>query len=460
MPNSVIDPSRAKRRYVNTQKGVVMQDKLLEKLTSVVGAEHLVENPAQMATFLTGAEAPLAVILPGGTAEVAAVIALCNELGVKLCVGGHTVSSKGLSGGVAMVLSRMNRVLEIDHENLVAEVEAGALHTVFQQQIAEQGLYFPPEPYGGEGSSIGACISAGDLDCKSFLYGPPRTYVLGFEMVLPTGEVLNCGSKVIKNVSGYDLIHFIVGSRGTLGVITKVLLKLLPLPEARRTIIGSFACLAKAMQVAQIIMERKIYPARLNLLNAPLAGQIAPGAGPIVSGHQVLVDLEGFQNSTEHLADEIMALFRLEGASDARCLDEPAAIDDIWRQWLQLKQACHDAAQDRAIDFLVGPARLVEALNGLEKLVADLDSDSGLIVHVLNGNLRLFPSPSHDLPALLQEVNRLALRLGGNLAGDLGYRLKCEELRENEMWQEMVALTDGIRSRFDPKGILAPGVHQ
>ena len=243
-------------------------------------------------------------------------------------------------------------------------------------------------------------------------------------------------------------------------MITKVMLKLLPLPETQRTIIGSFVSLAKAMQVIQIIMERKIYPARLNLLNATLAGQLAPGSGQIAPGHQVLVDLEGFQNSTEHLADEVMALFRLEGARDALCLEEPGAIDDIWRQWLQLKKAYHDDVQDRAIDFLVGPAHLAEALNGLEMLVADLDSDSGLIVYALNGNLRLFPSPVHDLPTLLQEINRLALKLGGNIAGDLGYRLKCEELRENEMWQEMVALTDGIRSRFDPKGILAPGVHQ
>ncbi len=437
-----------------------MQDNILEKLRAVVGAGHLVENPAQMGAFLSGPEAPLAVVLPGSTEEVAAVIAICNDLGVKLSVGGHTVGCKGLAGGIAMAMSRMNRVLEIDHENLVAEVEAGALHAVFQQQIAAEGLYFPPEPYGGEGSSIGACIAGGDLDCKSFLYGPPRTYVLGFEMVLPTGEVLSCGSKVIKNVSGYDLIHFIVGSKGTLGVITKVLLKLLPLPEARRTVIGSFASLAKAMQVVQIMMERKIYPARLNLLNAPLAGQLVPGSGLLAPGHQILVDLEGFHNSTRHLCDEIMALFTLEGARDAICVEEADAIDETWRQWLQLKKAYHEDVQDRTIDFLVGPAHLVEALGGLEKLVADLGSDSGLIVYALNGNLRLFPSPAHDFPTLLQEVNRLALALDGNLAGDLGYQLKCEELRETEMWQEMVALTDGIRHRFDPKGILAPGVHQ
>lgn len=437
-----------------------MQDNILEKLRSVVGAEHLVENPAQMGAFLSGPEVPLAVVFPGATGEVAAVVALCNELGIKLCVGGHTVSSKGLAGGIAMAMSRMNRVLEIDHENLVAELEAGALHTLFQEQVAAEGLYFPPEPYGGEGSSIGACIAGGDLDCKSFLYGPPRTYVLGFEMVLPTGEVLNCGSKVIKNVSGYDLIHFIVGSKGTLGVITKVLLKLLPQPEARRTVIGSFASLAKAVQVIQILMERKIYPARLNLLNAPLAGQLVPGAGPLAPGPQVLVDLEGFQNSTQHLGDEIMALFRLEGARDTLCVEEAGAIDNFWRQWLQLKKAYHDDVQDRAIDFLVGPAHLAAAVSGLERLVPDLGSGSGLIIYALNGNLRLFPSPGHDFSSLLQEVNRLALKLGGNIAGDLGYQLKCEELRETEMWQEMVALTDGIRSRFDPKGILAPGVHQ
>ncbi len=437
-----------------------MQDAILKKLRSTVGDDNLVVQQDLMEEFLSGPELPSAVIFPGGTKEVSEIISLCNELDVRIGVGGHTVNTRGLDGGLAMVMSRMNRVLDIDHENLVAEVEAGTSHTAFQNKIAGEGLYFPPEPFKGSDSSIGACISSGDLDSMAFQYGPPRAYVLGFDMVLPTGEILNCGSKVIKNVSGYDLIHFVVGSRGTLGVITRVLLKLLPLPETRRSILGSFSSIEKAASVMGKLLDQKIYPARLNLLNAPVAAQLNLESRQIVPGHLVLVDLEGLRNSTIRLSEEVASLFRLEKAADVIMLDEDEALDNLGSQWLKLKEKYHGDVHERAIDFLVGPDHAPQALNQLEKLVEDLDSRSGLMVYALNGNIRVFPSEVHEMTVLVQEINRLALSLGGNIAGDLGYRLKCEALKEKDMWLEMVALTDEIRNQFDPNGILAPGVNQ
>ncbi len=437
-----------------------MQNKLLKKLSSIVGDDHLLEKQAQMEGYLSGPEQPVAVVFPGGTEEVSEIIVLCNELDIKLGVGGHTVNTTGLSGGLAMCMSRMNRVLDIDHENLVSEVEAGTPQGLFQHKIAAEGMYFPPEPYKGDDSSIGACIAAGDLDCKAFVYGPPRAYVLGFEMVMPTGKILQCGSKVIKNVAGYDLIHFIVGSRGTLGVITKIMLKLLPLPEVRRTIIGSFSSLAEAGKVTQTLLERQIFPARLNILNAPLAAKLELDPQQIAPGHLVLVDLEGFHNSTAHLSKEIAALFRVENAQDVLILDAQDGIDVFWRKWLVLKQKYHGDVHDRLIDFLVGPAHVPQALARLEELMADIDSRSDLMVYALNGNIRLAPSAANDKESLLIEVNQLALSLGGNIAGGLGYRLKCAELKEDEMWQEMLNLTSDIRGQFDPNSIMAQAVAQ
>jgi len=437
-----------------------MQEAMLEKLRSIVGVENLLEQPSEMEKYLSGTDCPGAVIFPGRTEEVSEVIALCNDLDVKLSVGGHTVNTNALAGGLAMVMSRMNRVLDIDRENLVVEVEAGMSHTLLQQAVAGEGLYFPPEPYKGKESSIGACISAGDLDCKAFIYGPARTYVLGFEMVMPSGEVLNCGGKVIKNVAGYDLIHFIVGSRGTLGVITKVLLKLLPVPECCRTIIGSFASLADAVAVTQKLLERKIFPARLNLLNPPVAAQFNLEPDQPAPGYLVLVDLEGFTASIEYLTEEIAALFRLDGAVAVTLLEEDVDIEKFWAKWLELKEKYHGDAHARAVDFMVGPANAPQALTHLASLVQDIDTMSALIVYVMNGNIRVFPSDAVDSLALIHEVNQLALALGGNLAGDLGFKMKCESTGEEDMWNEMIILTNEIRAQFDPRGIMAPDVNQ
>lgn len=437
-----------------------MQETLLKKLEAIVGTENLFEQPAQMAEYLSGPGTPCAVVRPGSTADVAGIIALCNELGVKLCAGGHTVQAQALDGGVAMVLARLDRVLDIDHQNLVVEVEAGLAHARLQDLVAAEGLYFPPEPYKGRGSSIGACIAAGDLDCRAFMYGPPRTYVLGFEMVTPTGEILRCGGKVIKNVAGYDLIHFIVGSRGTLGVITKVLLKLLPLPESRKAILGAFSSVAQAAGVAQKLLDRKIYPARLNLLNAPVAAQLGAAAKGKPAGGLLMVDLEGYRTSVDSLADEISALFKLDGALAVTLLEDEDQITQTWSRWLDLKEASHQDLRPDAIDFLVGPAHVAEALARLHGMLPDLETESGLIVYLLNGNIRIFPSDAAAAPDLVQKVSQLAMALGGNISGDLGFKLKCEATSEEGMWREMVSLTNEIRHQFDPNGILAPGVNQ
>lgn len=436
-----------------------MGSTVISRVKELLGDANVVDSTQEMQPHLQGKGVPLAVVFPSTTSEVANVVKLGNELGVKISVGGRIVSTKGLDGGIAMVLSRMNRLLEVDHENLVATVEPGMLHREFQLQVVEEGLYFPPEPLNISSSSIGGCFAVGDLDCKAFSYGPPRTYILGFEMVLPTGEVMHAGSKAIKNVAGYDLIHFVVGSRGTLGVLTKLLIKLLPQHEMRRTVLGGFPSLSKACVAIGEMAGRKIYPARLNLVNGPLAQNIAAGQGAQHSPFMVMVELEGFSPSTTHLSEEITAIFKLGDATDVALVTDIALQNIIWTNWLSTKENLNAEASAPTIDVMVGPANLGQAMKELEGITGDLSTRPLLTVFCLNGNIRLvIPGATEsDMENMLEKINCLALAHGGNISGELGFRLKCKKNNEMELWAEVKKLENEIRWQFDPNGIMALG---
>jgi len=435
-----------------------MKKQVVKEIQALLGNQSIV-IPESMAGYLKGNEAPLALVFPENTSDVVKIIKIADKCAVKVAVGGNTVVTKGLKDGIAISMARMSRIIEIDHENLVATVEPGVNHKEFQEKLAAEGLYFPPEPFKGLTSSIGGCFASGTLDSRSFNYGPTRTYILGFEMVLPNGEVLNVGSKTIKNVAGYDMIHFVVGSRGTLGIITKVLIKLLPLPAAQNTVLGSFLNYTEACKCIRTLFSRRIYTARLNLLNSAMAHEITSGIFTETPKYLVMADIEGFKPSTKHLSQEIASIFKLGGASDIMVAEDPEQNDAIWSNWLALKEKLNSDSSISTIDIMVGQSKLNEALKGLEAIVGNLNLCTSLIVHAPNGNILLVPSESSlsDIDETLRKINELAMGLGGSISGSPGQRLRCQSNNENEMWEDMAGIITSIREQFDPKGTLIPG---
>lgn len=427
--------------------------KAMAQIKGLIGEGHVVDSAAEMAKFLRGNGKPLAVVFPGSTAEVSGLVKLANELNLKIAVGGQVVESQGLDGGLALVLSRMNKILEIDHANLVATVEPGILHAAFVTKMEEEGLNFPPEPFAVETGSVGGCFAIGDTDSKAFQYMPTRTYLLGYEMVLPTGEVLDIGNKCIKNVSGYDLIHFAVGSRGTLGIFTKLLIKLLPPPEVKYAVLADFASIHKASSAFTTLIKRNIHPTRLNLINATLAKNTFPAT----EGNLVLVDLEGFKASTELLAEEISSVFKLAGAKNIRIVTQAEEYAKIWRAWLSLRGELNTQDGERILDVNVGPMKLPQALKALEEITGDLAGYPGIVLEGLLGHIRMLLPTAAEKNQLAVQVNALAMSFGGNVSGVLGSRLVCEAYNDSEMWQGITSLINQIRKQFDPKGILAPG---
>lgn len=429
-----------------------MSNTAITKIQSIVGESNLITSPEEMQKYLTGNEKPLAVVMPGSTAEVAEIVKLANETGLKISVGGQIVNSQGLYGGLAMVMNRMNNILEIDHANLVATVQPGLSHAEFVSKMEEEGLNFPPEPFAIKTGSIGGCFAIGGADSKAFQYMPTRTYLLGYEMVLPTGEILEIGNKCIKNVSGYDLIHFAVGSRGTLGIFTKLLVKLLPPPEVKQAVVADFMSVHKASAAFTTLIKRNIHPTRLNLVNQTLVKEGFPDA----LGHRVMVDLEGFKDSTGLIAEEIAGVLKLAGGQEVRIIADKEGYDQTWKSWLEIREKLNTS--EAVLNFNIGPMKMPQALKALEEGLGELGSFPGFVIEGLLGHVHLmFPSAEEKM-RLVTKVNAIAMSNGGNVSGLLGSQLVCESYNDAEMWQGIQTLIKQIRQQYDPKGILAPGV--
>lgn len=429
-----------------------MSKAMISQLQGIVGEQYVIESPSEMAKYLKGSGKPVAVVLPGNTSEVSAVVKWANEQNVKITVAGLVADIKGLNDGIIVVMARMNKVLELDHQNLVVIVEPGILHKELIAKVTEEGLDFPPEPYEVETSSIGGCFAIGDSDSKSFQFGPTRTFLLGFEMVLPSGEIMEIGNKCIKNVSGYDIIHFAVGSQGTLGIFTKLILKLMPVAQAKKAVIARFASVHKANVALSTLIKRNFQPTRLNLLNAALAQDILPGEGQLV-----LVDLQGFTESSKTMANEIASVMTLGGASETKIVEEAEEYEKLMNGWLSVR-AKLNGKPESVLEFTVGPLKMGQALTKLEELTGDLGVYPGLVVESLLGYVFLSLPEGTDKESLAVKVNKLAMSLGGNVSGLLGTRLRCESYNDAAMWSETSGLLKEIRRQFDPNSILNPGV--
>jgi len=419
---------------------------IVAKLKSIVGEEHVLTT--DLSQYLRGKEQPAAVVFPGSTEEVAGIVKAAYEAGIKVNVGGKVVETKGLSGGIAIVMSRMNQIEEVDHQNLTCWVQAGMSHQEFCEKILAENLYFPPEPYAVSTSSIGGCFAIGDVDTKAFNYLPTRTYILAYESVLPTGEVYKIGTKCIKCVSGYDMIHFIVGTRGTLGIITRVLVKLLPKPKAFRAVVAEMPSLSAAAAAFKAIQKRRVFPTRMNALSKPLSKEIMATEGVLA-----LVDIEGFPVSTNQYAKEVEAELRVAGATSVKVIEDKAEYDELWAKWLKVREKIN--LEESKVKFTVGPANIVAALPKLAGIVGNLEENPGVLIEGLNGKITVF-TPNAEADAVT--INKMAMEFGGNVSGILGAKLRCEAYNDKEMLDEITRVLNSIRSQFDPKGIMAPGI--
>src|SRR4051812_46829846 len=255
---------------------MTLPDAFVARLREVVAAEYIRQDASALDVY--GADAllqvhrPDIVVLPANTLDVSRIAALCNEHRVPLVVRsagtGYTGGAVPTAGGVVLSMERLNRILEIDQDNLLAIVEPNVITADLQRAVERVGLFYPPDPASLEQSSLGGNVAECAGGPRAFKYGTTKRYVLALEAVLPDGEIIQTGSKAVKNVVGYDLTQLLVGSEGTLAIITKITLRLIPKPTAQATLLAMFTDIQGAVDAVTALLRERVVPAAIELMDA------------------------------------------------------------------------------------------------------------------------------------------------------------------------------------------------
>jgi D-lactate dehydrogenase (cytochrome) len=414
---------------------------------------------------------PDAVAFPESTAEVSALVALCAQHGMPVVPFGAGTSLEGhvnpVRGGLSIDLSRMNKVLEVSASDMDCLIEPGVTRQQLNEYLRDQGLFFPVDP--GSHCTIGGMCATRASGTNAVRYGTIKENVLGLEVVLADGRVINTGSRARKAANGYDLTRLMIGSEGTLGIITKVRLRLHGIPEAMSAAVCSFPTLKGAVDTAIATLQCGIPVARMELLDeVQMAACISYSKleGYAATPH-LFFEFHGTEASTREQAELVEGIARDNGGAGFQWAQDAAQRNQLW-------QARHNAyyaalklqkgSRSFTTDVCVPISRLDEALLGAK---ADIEA-SGLTApicgHVGDGNFHacILVDPNDQAAmerawALDKRIVHRALDLGGTCSGEHGIGMGKAEFLEIEHGAEALAVMRGIKQTLDPKGILNPG---
>lgn len=415
---------------------------------------------------------PRAVLLPSTPEQVAAAVELCAGMQLPLVVRGRGTGTAGaavpLDGGVVLSTERLNRILRVDPDNRVLVAEPGVTNAAIQEAAAEHGFFWPPDP-----TSSAVCTLGGNLACnaagpRAVKYGTPRENTLGLRAVTGEGRPLQTGVYTTKGVVGYDLTRLIIGSEGTLGVITEATLRLTPLPEARRTLRVLYESTGAAARAVSRIMAQPVTPCALEFMDAGAIGMIRGYTDvtiPERAGALLMIEVDG---AAACIDEATRAVAQAAGGEGCLSLAEAHSAEEVkalWKMRKALSPALRNVAPKKINEDVVVPvSRMPDLIEGL----TDLGRRHGITIvnfgHAGNGNIHvnLLVDPddpdqmraAHDC---LSEVFDRVLALGGTLSGEHGVGLEKRDFVGREIDPVALDLMHRIKAQFDPRGILNPG---
>jgi glycolate oxidase len=385
-------------------------------------------------------------------------------------VGARTGKSGGilaLRGGIALSLERMDRILEVRPEDLTATAQPGVVLARFQEEVERHGLFYPPDPNSLDTCTLGGNVAENAGGPRALKYGVTREYVLGLQVVLPGGEIVRTGKRTIKGVAGYDLTALMVGSEGTLGVVTEITVKLLPRPRHVSTALVIFRSVEDAARSVSRVLAAGVLPRCLELID-DVSVQACDRSGPFRfpegAGAALLVETDG--NDEEQVLGEIARVAELvqgDAAGEVLVATSEAQRRQIWetRKFLSVNlKALHPRKLSE--DVAVPRSRIPEMI----RLSREIGRRHGFLVatygHAGDGNLHcnvLYDraDEKHRVEAAVADLLRAAVDLGGTITGEHGVGLAKRDFIEYEQGRELVALQRRLKAAVDPEGILNPG---
>ncbi|MFP5080140.1 FAD-binding oxidoreductase [Pedobacter sp. JCM 36344] len=418
---------------------------------------------------------PEVVVKPADTASISALMKICNEHHVPVTPrgGGTGLSGAALPvfGGVLLSMERFKALIEIDIDNLQATVEPGVITEEFINAVAEKGLLYPVDPSSKGSCFIGGNVAHGSGGPRVVKYGTIREYILNLEVVLPTGEVIWTGANTLKYASGYNLTQLMIGSEGTLGVVTKIVTKLIPKPQQSVVMLGSFTENEKACAAVSAIFRAGITPSALEFMERK-------GVEWVIKFDDIKFDLKNDVNAflmIEFDGDDLDNIFKdcekvnmvLEefGCIDVLFADTAQQKEELWRMRRTMAESIKSNSVYKEEDTVVPRAALPKLINGIKEIGSKYGFESVCYGHAGDGNLHvnIIKAGMSDqdwkdkLKDGIVEIFELTTRLGGTISGEHGIGLVQKEFMPIKYSEVSLDLMRGIKKVFDPNGIMNPG---
>jgi glycolate oxidase subunit GlcD len=451
-----------------------MNQRVLQELREAAGAENLATDWAERLAYggdaSGGRHPPQAVVRAVDTAQVSRVMAVCTAHRVPVVPRGAGSGITGgaipVAGGIVLDLAGMNRILRIDAADQVAVVEPGVVTAELQAAAEARGLFYPPDPASVSFCTVGGNVAENAGGLRAVKYGVTRDYVLGVKAVLPDGRVFTTGAPTIKGVVGYDLTRLLVGSEGTLAVLTEITLRLLPLPEARATVCGFFSSLEQAAEGVQAILASGIRPVACEFMDglSLRAAERQAHLGLPPAEAMILVEVDGPPEVVSRQAEELAGIMRRCGAEPVRRARDQAEAQALWQARRAVGPAVYQQAPGKLNEDIVVPlGKLAEMVRRIHQIGARRGLDIPTFGHAGDGNLHVNvmhdPSDPASLEAALQAVSDIfahTLALGGTLSGEHGVGTTKLGYVGAELDPVALELMRQIKRIFDPAGILNP----
>ena len=449
---------------------------IADEFRSIVGEDGFLDTPEDLATysydgFLPEFE-PDAVIVPGNRDEISKIMVIANREKINIIPRGAGTNICGSSvareGGIIIAFHRLNKILEIEPESTCAVVQPGVVNADLQKEVAKYGLMYPPDPASMFVSTIGGNVALNAGGPRGVKYGVTRDYLLGLEVVLPSGDVIRTGGKTLKNVSGYDLTRLMCGSEGTLGILTEITLRLVPSAPAKATLQAIYSDLDDAATTVSAIIGSGIVPTTLELIDRTVLDVISDYGGAEFSKEAealLLIEVDGEEALVEAQGKRIEKFCKERGAVEVEMASTPEEAEKLWQARRTAFGAVASVRPNCIVEDATVPVKMLPAI--IRKIVELADKYQlkiGVLAHAGDGNLHpLIMTDLRDKEEMervdkaLVELYEAAMAMGGTLSGEHGIGIAKDRFMSMEFTQTSIDLMRGIKRVFDPNNILNPG---
>jgi glycolate oxidase len=452
-----------------------MDNKVKSKIRNIVGKDHCSDKREDL--FLYSYDAmnrrylPDMVAHPSSAQEISRLVKLANEARFPIVPRGAGTGLSGgalaVDGGMILTTGRLNRILEIDRGNLTALVEPGVFNGDLQSAAAEYGLFFPPDPASMDFSTLGGNAAENAGGPRAVKYGVTRDYVMAMEIVMPTGEIIHTGSAAVKSVTGYDLTRLIVGSEGTLGIITRLLLKLIPLPEEVGTMLAAFPEMGSAAKAVARIMSSPVTPSTLEFMDRAAVECVKEHLHddiPSEVAALLLVEVDGRHSIVEEDAKVLEKVCFEAGALYVKTARETEERESLWKARRALSPAIMKIRPLKINEDVAVPRmRIPDLITGIEELARRHRVTIVNFGHAGDGNVHvnflLDPEDKDEVTRAHQAVKELfhlVVSMGGTLSGEHGVGIAKAPYLDIELESSAVDVMRKIKQALDPNNILNP----